>query len=1305
MKRLLEQLDAIKSILDTVTPAQLETDPEAVESGYEVYAQAYNPIERVKDLKDRLISEIRKGRPVNGYLSAGYGYGKTATLVYLWHECQKKQIAAVPPFKFREIGDLMIASYGWMKKCLSHSRPDLIAQVDKLYQTYGLKSQEAIAARIAKEDNISESKALKIVSRLVNYQQAINADSLLSFWRESVPVLKEAGFVGLAVFADESQEFVRTEEGSSARIQILSDLIKGMRGMGATPVALILSMPTDPTESVIEEQAGDIIHRMQEQKVSLRLADAYNHEFPTQLWDYLCEEFLDDKSQGDEIAHPATLESLGQLCDRKDLSNGPRAVIEVFKRMVHFAQDNKRPYTPLDLIDDYLLGWIGLYGTEQHRIGNTINTLELIDTVKKQSRGRDVIKLLSIFPAGVSREIAKEFGLEKDLKRLAEDGNLIGQHITCPQDGYYALVSLNERQTNLTALDEILNRFRQRWFGSWSDQEKATTATQIFKTEVLPLLLPPSKAGQKANWTWRYKETWKETPHGSYNFLTGAPERHYGEFPNRSLIVSVGTNASKLMQFQSPEETHLDWRFHLSYDREQLKGQQRIRAIGGMGQLDFHLELGRTFQKEYPTAFGLLRKVMAPDKCSAATLLTLVAYIQGWLNDHPEASRADQQRLEQHQRECLRYSLQLLLPEFDSENWLAEGIKGLEGTEVRLLESIFEHQCRQLFPEYLSFANSRTTLKTYELALRKVPLAARRGRQPYQALKEEFEELFKIGGSALPNLLSTLKKCHLIENESIAGRREDLSCVEFTEHPLEEFVRGYLERKGHNQLIKTHQGNEEVKALDYQELWKEAKRQGYLEDEFEEALGWAEARRYIEWDRQRGTIRQAVAELDPDDLEGQLLEIRDQVVQLAQIFGETELAEINTQLAQARKNLDENRHDEVALDLVQRSLQSCRDRIEGLCSGRRSSLQQELKQLRQELDNFTRDFNLVKVGELILGSSGLEPTLNDYRKQLEKRISKLERDCKNLASKLKLDETDLLALNTQLKQVKQSQKKFTAEKAELQPLVSGLEQWRIIVSRAGGLRDGLSVDPDRLRRYDDDFLDRVVIHFAKNQVDGFKQWELLKAPLDQLEQEISSERRSRRDKFDQLRSQYETLVGRVDSAGRHLQDCRFDDEDIEGSYESLRRVVLQKLENWCSSKSQEWKNLERDLAFQAQEREEDVTDLLNQIEALQAELNTENQALPVAVLNLDELEQRISKLIELQQDGAGIRKELNKLQFQKGELTNEEKTVLETLRPGESSVTISQLRQRVSSTKDVLWTKLKNLYKKGHIEIILRRRD
>jgi hypothetical protein len=98
------------------------------------------------------------------------------------------------------------------------------------------------------------------------------------------------------------------------------------------------------------------------------------------------------------LAHPATIESLGQLCDRQNFSNGPRTVIEVFKRIVHFAQNNQHPYTPLDLIQDYLEGQVQLYGTEQHKISNTIKTLEPLISFPKHPKGREVIKLLAGFP-------------------------------------------------------------------------------------------------------------------------------------------------------------------------------------------------------------------------------------------------------------------------------------------------------------------------------------------------------------------------------------------------------------------------------------------------------------------------------------------------------------------------------------------------------------------------------------------------------------------------------------------------------------------------------------------------------------------------------------------------------------------------------------------------------------------------------------------------------------------------------------------------------------------------------------------
>jgi hypothetical protein len=45
---------------------------------------------------------------------------------------------------------------------------------------------------------------------------------------------------------------------------------------------------------------------------------------------------------------------LGQLCERKDLSNGPRTVVNAFKRIAQHYQQNRRPYTPIDLMDDYM---------------------------------------------------------------------------------------------------------------------------------------------------------------------------------------------------------------------------------------------------------------------------------------------------------------------------------------------------------------------------------------------------------------------------------------------------------------------------------------------------------------------------------------------------------------------------------------------------------------------------------------------------------------------------------------------------------------------------------------------------------------------------------------------------------------------------------------------------------------------------------------------------------------------------------------------------------------------------------------
>lgn len=1302
MKRLLEQLDSIEAIIDTVSPSQIEDDPLYVASRYDLYAKSYDPIDRVKILRDRLIAEILKGKPVNGYLSADYGYGKTATLVYLWHECQRHQIVAVPPFKFKELGNLMVATYGWIKACGIPS--ELISQVEVLYNKYGLKSLQIQAAEIARQHKVSEDKAIKILQQLKI--DTTNTDTVLNFWQEIVPILQEAGLAGLAIFADESQEFLRTEEGASARIQILSDLVKGMRALGSTPVALILGMPTDPTESAIEEQAGDIIHRMKEQKVSLRLADAYNYEFPRVLWDSLCEKFLDDKSQH-QLAHPALIESLGQLCDRKDLTCGPRAVIEVFKRLVHFVQEKGRAYTPLDLIEDYLEGRVQFYGAQQHKINNAIDSLEQLTPIQKHPQGRDVIKLLALFPAGVSETVAEQFGLLENLKELADNDDLYGLHIIQPTERSFALVSLCQPTTS-TVVDKILNRFRQQWYGEWDNTKKEEMATTSFQSEIISSLFPVSRTGQKANWTWRYKDKWKQAICGFYNLLTGSPERYHADFPNRSLVISIGTEKTKLMRFTPPEETHLDWRFYLSYDREAIAAPQRLTAIAGTGQVDFYIQLGRSFEREYPTAFGLLSKVIPAKHCSAGTLLSLSYFIRDWLLKNPEVSKADRARLEYHRQECHQYAMRLLFPAIQPETWVIEGLEGINGAETKLIESVFYQKCKALFPQYKSFYNNlRPTLLKYKLVLEKAPLAVRQGRQLYQVTKEEFEKLFETAGSGLPSILAIFKHNSLINEYKIAGKKEEDSKVKFSEHPLELFIEQQLKSRGRTPTIEMQPSWQDIKALEYLELWEEVKNIGYLQEEFEEAIEWLQRRRYVEWERATGILRTCVvAEIDSDVLRGLLNELRSQVSLLLEIFDERILHEVNETINETQKTFENDCDSEVALDQVQRNIQAIKERIEIYRSGKWSALQKEMVDIKFKLGNCTRELNFSKVSQPIISNSGLEICLNDYRKNLERQINQLDKDCQKQAISIRMDETDIRQLHHQLEQHNQYLKDCEGTKRRLQPLVEGLEHWRIILTRAEALRENLTSDTELEVRYEDEFVDRVVKRFSTHQIESFREYEKLQRPLVEIEEQINGERRSRREAFVQQLSQYEELLAQVVIDESYLRDrCKFDDEDRNGSYNILRQVVWEKLSQECDSQISEWEQLESNLSFLYQEREQDVTELLHQFTNFKAELFSQINLLSSTSSDLEKIKKWVNELKIILEKSQNFREELKKIIFQKDEqLLNEEQQLLNVIIPAENGLTISQIRQRLSYNRDI-WELLKDLYKKGHLEITLHQRD
>ena len=96
-----------------------------------------------------------------------------------------------------------------------------------------------------------------------------------------------------------------------------------------TPFGLVMLMPASPTEAILREQADDMMQRMEERETSLRLADAYGEAFVRDVWAQVCEQ-LDDPGIGRRGVEDATFVSLGQLVARRDLSNGPRTMVQAF---------------------------------------------------------------------------------------------------------------------------------------------------------------------------------------------------------------------------------------------------------------------------------------------------------------------------------------------------------------------------------------------------------------------------------------------------------------------------------------------------------------------------------------------------------------------------------------------------------------------------------------------------------------------------------------------------------------------------------------------------------------------------------------------------------------------------------------------------------------------------------------------------------------------------------------------------------------------------------------------------------------
>ncbi len=1218
-----------------------------------------------------------------------------------------------PPFLFRQLKDVMQATKGWLAYQLQHTQPSQLSSLEDIYRRCAERSIDEIAAEIASKENIPEAKARSIVKdHLAQRRDLTTTDSLLDFLQKATELATQAGFKGLVLFADECQEFLRMEEsGAREAIQIISELVKGIRAMATVPLGLMLTLPVSPTETVIEEQAGDIIHRMRERGTALRLEDTYGRDFPTALWRHLCTACDDVNAQ--QVIDEQTLDALGQLVERKDLSNGPRTTIAAFKRIVQFYQQQHRPYTPIDLIDDHLNENL-VFDERGGKVATVVRRLLELPAVQQHPTRQRAVKLLAAFPHGVDEAKAGE--LFPIIVELADKERWLGEHITQLSEGY-ALVSLQERAEARPLLDEIIRDFRRQWHTNTfyrDDRRRSLLVATEFFEELLPMLFPPRSQGQYTNFGGHKKPD--SDPEGvAYCVLEGSFDRLFHRFPDRRVCVAVSPNKEALNRFQPPEEElDIDFRFFLEFpDNEQLP--IGIHTANQDRRVDFYLNLSRTFGRQFPPDLAFLHDLMSPERTSAQVLLALALRMRAWLQEHPDTSEADRQMIEAHRRLLHRYAMLLLFPDAaDRSKVDIQGIQNVAGAEQRLIEAIFEAKCAELYPYYKPLMMSkewRSYLLRYRDALGKRPLAERRGRQPFTGSKDEIAKTFGWTHTVFEASSRSLQSMGLLQVNWGSGRgAEGEASVLFKEHPLEKLLRDTMQAEGRSRSVTTGGHSKRVKSIEASRLKKVARRYGYLADEVDEAIELLILRQYVQRESD-GTIHEFTGTVDTEELKGQAQTLQGQLKVIACYFDDVRSFE---QLLHRSLQHLESPEDEIARDTAHRLLQELSIRLDQFLKGKAQEIANQLKGIAEELDRCHSALQPPELQEPVMGAVDFARHVDDQRKGLQKQFQQLlqKRDQLNYEVEELLrrvsstsDADTLCKIAEDYQKLDRARTELIESQERLRPYLIGLQQWREIVTKATMLRDSLEPNHPLRQEIDERVSTSIMENFAHRRLDALLDWERFKADVDTIEDKLKAEENRKRNEFLELKEQYERMLAPL--VPQRIIQAPFDPQEPQQSYLLLYQGVLRKLQEWLGEQQQlaqqtldEWEYLICERGIPAEEERNQTEQVLRELQQAGEQLNQGH------VENLERCQQFCKELDHLGERLNEVRQQLRMKRAQKGQPTEAEQSLLTILDTQRRS--LGDLRRQLNAerlTLDKLFDQLKGLYRKGHIEIEVRKRE
>lgn len=713
------------------------------------------------------MSNILDGRTPKACLVAPFGYGKTTTAIGIWEACGKEQLLAIPPISCTSFPELARAIFDWILFVL----PDLRSDIEAAHERFLVTSSSMLARRDERLFNIPFDSAMasirdKLERGYLDFEDV--SINLLAFLEEVTRLALSAGFRGVVIIIDEFQQLM----GNAGKgvLVALRQLIWGLRTR-QLPLGLLLTMDPD-TERTLADRAGDILHRIKDDGLYLDFRQVYDREFPARLWQQYIESFgLDLKAQ-EAIDRPA-LDALGQLCERDDLSNGPRTVINVLQRAATvWMSASGGSYSPINLVDDLLSGEIrfdGDKGLLPALVGELLN-FPYFQQSEPRSR---TLKLLAAFPRGCSQQVARLYGLEEVWHELEND--LRGEIVTELDEGL-ALVELQKVGRPANRLNVLLRRY---WMQITDQQLFAEDAPRAFTEIIFPLLFP-TRVHDLSGWTGQLQLS----PEGAY---TGIIEGTVSSnFPLRRIAVAVVSADSTVPDWKTVDDVDvkLVFRLHLESGAGSLLRQSVVART-----IEVDLALSRNSEAGLQGGLSWIEHYLNPQPISAAVILSLLRYFARAQEEYE--NERDKVRIMDTVDRLREWLLVELFPISLFKSGGFEVIQAGQGGVKEFLH-VFAVHCWPAYKPLIMHQHWLSMSSEYEAALMKAPTYLRTGNAVFRGSKAEIAALF--GQARHASFQSRIRQYR--DMLQLEEWKADEAAVRFVPHSYELDILGEVRKNG-----------------------------------------------------------------------------------------------------------------------------------------------------------------------------------------------------------------------------------------------------------------------------------------------------------------------------------------------------------------------------------------------------------------------------------------------------------------------------------------------------------------------------